>query len=66
MAHWNEKRDARWVRMMQDCNYPEMAEAIRKFEETGDIIYFTQFIDHLRSCSLRKKSAATSPASPKA
>ncbi len=44
MAHWDEERDRRWVERMRECGYPEAEEIIRKFEETGDLIYFSRFL----------------------
>ncbi len=52
MAHWNDDRDQRWVEMMRGCDLsrtPEGADCIRKFEDSGDIIFWSHFCELLRA-----------------
>ncbi len=58
MAHWDEQRDRRWVEMMRACEVPGAEEIIRKFEETGDLIYRAQFIAIALRESRRRPEAA--------
>lgn len=49
MAHWNEERDRRWVEMMRSArNEPELEKAADDFERTGDLVYFSRYIELLR------------------
>ncbi len=46
MAHWDEERDRRWVKMMRETSFarePYCKRLIDKFEETGDLIYIHAF-----------------------
>lgn len=47
MAHWDEDRDRRWILMMRATALP-LEPIILKFEQTGDIIYWHQFIEEMR------------------
>ena len=55
MANWNEKRDKRWVKMMRECDElaVEHKDLIDRFEETGDLIFWSAFIDLIRKMPVR-------------
>jgi hypothetical protein len=67
VAHWDEERDARWLAMMRGCKVPNSEDFIKKFEATGDIIYFSGFVRHVRMTdeSQRRRKALPSPLEPK-
>lgn len=46
MAHWDGERDRRRVQEMRECNLTGTEEIIRNFEDTGDVIYWSQLIEH--------------------
>lgn len=48
MAHWNEERDRRWITMMRESNLPEGQPLIEAFENTGDLIYWSAFVELVR------------------
>ena len=58
MAHWNEIRDEWRVEEARLCNSQEI---VRKFEETGDEIYWAQFIELLRADESRTQRLRDKP-----
>jgi hypothetical protein len=54
MAHWNEIRDEWRVEQARLCNIPNSEEIVRKFEQTGDEIFWAQFIELMRAEDLKK------------
>jgi hypothetical protein len=47
MAHWNEIRDEWRVEQAGAINLRNTKEIVDKFEQTGDIVYWEQFIQLL-------------------
>ena len=68
MAHWDDERDARWIQMARETTLsPEMKKCVDKFEETGDLIWWSAFIMEIRrlpSPQERLHDNATKPQLP--
>jgi hypothetical protein len=49
VAHWNEIRDEWRVGQARAINLRNTKEIVDRFEQTGDIVYWEQFISLLRA-----------------
>lgn len=64
VAHWDDERDARWVRNARETTLtPEMKKWVDKFEKTGDLIHWNLFLDEIRKKAdqLRVQSSRQAP-----